>query len=205
MPHLETLTIEHFRGFIDAQKFSFAIPNRSPGSGLTILVGPNNVGKSTVVEALRTIVAPPQFIDRRERHVDSAVRISMRDTRNRTKSLTNPGFGAAITSEGNAFPSSSEFRYVPSRRPWASRTSPQIIGTNDYWSNRSANSRSEDSLLIGRLSSFPPEEKAAYQQVLSELAPQILNWSIEFSDGQVYLEYTTLNGSQHHADLSETA
>jgi predicted ATP-dependent endonuclease of OLD family len=144
------------------------------------LVGPNNVGKSTVIEALRTVIAPPQFMDRRERHVDQAVRISMVDTTPRTKSITNPGLGAVISSEGQAFPTESHFRYVPSRRPWAARAGPQPFGPVDYWRIRTAQGRDQDGQLIGRLSSFGSEE---------------------YSDGQIYLEYTTLNGSQHHADL----
>jgi len=201
MPHLEGLRIEHFRGFLEPQEFSFATPNEVPGSGLTILVGPNNVGKSTVVEALRTVVTPPQFIDRRERHVDKAVRISIKDSTHNKKEITNPGLGATITTQGNAFPTQSQLRYVPSRRPWASRASPQRIDLAGYWTNRSIQSRTEDTLLIGRISAFPPEEKVAFEKILSELAPQIRSWNIEYSDGHAYLEYTTLNGSQHNADL----
>src|SRR5580765_8355105 len=104
MVYLANLRIGYFRGFLDPQEITFAVPNKTNGSGLTILVGPNNVGKSTVIEALRTVIAPPQFMDRRERHVDQAVRISMVDTTPRTKSITNPGLGAVISSEGQAFP-----------------------------------------------------------------------------------------------------
>ena len=36
----------------------FAIPDGTAGSGLTVLVGPNNGGKSTVIEALRAFTRP---------------------------------------------------------------------------------------------------------------------------------------------------
>ncbi|MBN8972591.1 MAG: AAA family ATPase, partial [Rhizobiales bacterium] len=45
------------------------------------------------------------------------------------------------------------------------------------------------------------EEQVAYQTALQQLAPQLLNWKIEYSDDFTYLEYTTLNGSTHTADL----
>ena len=75
--YLKELSIENFRGFIDPQKIVFAAPNGRNGSGLTIFVGPNNVGKSTVVEALRIVVAPREMMDRKERHHERAVKISI--------------------------------------------------------------------------------------------------------------------------------
>ena len=47
------LTIRGFRGFSEEQSLRFAQPTGKAGSGITILVGPNNGGKSTVVESLQ--------------------------------------------------------------------------------------------------------------------------------------------------------
>lgn len=53
---IKRLTIEGLRGFSDEANINFAIPdNVTPGSGLTILVGPNNSGKSTVIEAIHLL------------------------------------------------------------------------------------------------------------------------------------------------------
>jgi DNA repair exonuclease SbcCD ATPase subunit len=49
---IRSLTINGLRGFASPQKISFAEPNNTVGSGLTMLVGPNNEGKSTVIEAI---------------------------------------------------------------------------------------------------------------------------------------------------------
>ena len=54
---LDSLTIKGFRGFSEEQRLKFAQPTGEAGSGLTILVGPNNGGKSTVVESLQAISA----------------------------------------------------------------------------------------------------------------------------------------------------
>ena len=53
---VKSITIEGFRGFSEKRTISFAKPNGNSGSGLTVLVGPNNSGKSTVVEAFDTFV-----------------------------------------------------------------------------------------------------------------------------------------------------
>ncbi len=55
MEHIRTLTIEHLRGFGVGQTIELAIPDGTPGSGLTILVGANSSGKSTVIEALKAL------------------------------------------------------------------------------------------------------------------------------------------------------
>ena len=49
---IKSLTLEGLRGFSSKQSLQFAQPSSKEGSGLTILVGPNNGGKSTVVEAM---------------------------------------------------------------------------------------------------------------------------------------------------------
>jgi len=201
MIYLSKLSIEHFRGVLAKQEVTFATPRGSKGSGLTILVGPNNVGKSTIVEALRHAVSPPSIIDRKERHIDRALRISITDTANGFREITNPGLGANITSAGRAHPAVQQLRYIPSRRSWAHRTGTHSMEMGDYWVQRTANSKHEDSHLVSRLNAFPPEEKAAYQSELRQLAPQLLDWKIEYSDGQTYLEYVTINGNTHTADL----
>lgn len=47
------LEIDGYRGFASRRHISFAQPDGRSGSGLTLIVGPNNAGKSTIVEALR--------------------------------------------------------------------------------------------------------------------------------------------------------
>ena len=49
------LAIKGFRGFSEEQTLSFGRPTGKPGSGLTVLVGPNNGGKSTVIESLQAL------------------------------------------------------------------------------------------------------------------------------------------------------
>lgn len=50
---LNKIDITGYRGFKESASIEFAIPNGSPGSGLTILTGPNNSGKSSILECLR--------------------------------------------------------------------------------------------------------------------------------------------------------
>jgi len=50
---LTRLEILGYRGFCERGLLDFAVPNGQPGSGLTLLTGPNNAGKSSILECLR--------------------------------------------------------------------------------------------------------------------------------------------------------
>ena len=50
---LKYILISGLRGFSKEKKVSLALPNGKAGSGLTILVGSNNTGKTTVIEAVK--------------------------------------------------------------------------------------------------------------------------------------------------------
>lgn len=51
---IDTLTIGGLRGFGEAQTMEFPKPCNLEGSGLTYIVGANNTGKTTIVEAIRS-------------------------------------------------------------------------------------------------------------------------------------------------------
>ena len=55
---ISCLTIHGLRGFGEEKTIEFSIPNGKPGSGLTIMVGANNSGKTTIFEALRSFNSP---------------------------------------------------------------------------------------------------------------------------------------------------
>ena len=67
---IKTLSICGYRGFGKKQQLHFAQPNGKLGSGLTIIVGPNGGGKTTVIESLRSFAAKePSFTAGKRNHV----------------------------------------------------------------------------------------------------------------------------------------
>ncbi len=52
---IKSLSCTGFRGFANGQRLELAVPNGRRGSGLTVLVGPNGGGKSTLVECFELI------------------------------------------------------------------------------------------------------------------------------------------------------
>ena len=55
MNMIHSISCVGYRGFSTRQILNLAIPNGTPGSGLTVLVGPNGGGKSSIVECFNKI------------------------------------------------------------------------------------------------------------------------------------------------------
>lgn len=66
---ITSLKINGLRGFSKKTSIEFAEPNGQCGSGLTFFVGPNNSGKTTVLEGLKAFNSskdtPPSFSERK--------------------------------------------------------------------------------------------------------------------------------------------
>lgn len=66
---IKNITIHGLRGFGEERTIQFALPNDKLGGGLTILVGANNSGKTTILEAMRSFNSPkgnpPSFSERK--------------------------------------------------------------------------------------------------------------------------------------------
>ena len=52
MPVIKEVSLSGFKGFSNTQIFNPAIPRGHPASGLSIVVGPNNGGKTALMEAI---------------------------------------------------------------------------------------------------------------------------------------------------------
>jgi predicted ATPase len=78
------LTLKGYRGFSDTQEIQFAIPTGVEGSGLTFIVGPNNSGKSSVLEAIHALTnqTPPRIPEnRRNTATDRRIEVALYDNK----------------------------------------------------------------------------------------------------------------------------
>jgi hypothetical protein len=75
---LKTLSIAHYKSFGAKQTIDFASPGNGK-AGLTVLVGPNNTGKSTTLSVLRRLFDQRQFLkaSREDRRGDEIIDISL--------------------------------------------------------------------------------------------------------------------------------
>jgi predicted ATP-dependent endonuclease of OLD family len=202
MPSLTNIGIEHYRGFYERRDIALAVPNGNRGSGLTVLVGPNNSGKTTVVTALRFAAGGPEQIDIEHRHPNQALTISLTNDTNETKVLTNPELGAntVLVGDGRAFPTLEHIRVVPSRRAWHAYTAIAEMDSAQYW-QRQRKFAEQEQFFVSRLAALPIEQRGRFNALLKNLLPQLSSWRIELSRSQTFIQYETESGARHSADL----
>ena len=88
---LKNIEICGLKGFREKQVLDLAEPTGEPGSGLTVLVGPNNGGKSTVIDALSYFNKPkdaPSFaVGKRNQGAGSRVSLKVTTTANEVQEI----------------------------------------------------------------------------------------------------------------------
>ncbi|AEF43074.1 hypothetical protein AS9A_P20030 (plasmid) [Hoyosella subflava DQS3-9A1] len=210
---ISSLEVGGLRGFADSQRSEFAIPDGKPGSGLTVLLGANNSGKSTVIEALRAVT-------RRQNSSFAASKRNQAFGDRVDLKLTLPsGVGSHLVS---VEPSSSETRweygggrgdhtyqamFVQSRRgfdPMFGRT--DIMARHSYLLNESEHRRRPqqlDSMFASRLFKIvgDPEAKTKFDELLAKVVVPCPNWTIDLADSDHYfIKFLLSGGASHTSD-----
>jgi len=216
-PFASSLNIAGFRGFRDKQTLSLALPNGEPGSGLTIVVGANNTGKSTIWEAFDAIARKAKSDvsfsqGRRNRKSPNGIRLSL----NRSDGSTY------VVQSRNAETSETEARWfgnvgallpeleivaVPARRQFQASFGKNIIAQRDWMSSTPDYSRSQQrDQFTGRLFDLHnnPKKKLLFDHLMETVLGYRLDWKIDLSDGQYgssyYLKVTTGEGIDHTSE-----
>lgn len=202
---IKSLTLEGLRGFSSKQFLRFAQPSGKEGSGLTILVGPNNGGKSTVVEALSTFSGRQDVsFSEGKRNKEAGDRILIRiefDTGEEIEVKTVESGGSQTKFESKTSQQKDNLYILPSRRyfnPYFGHSSgmdrqryseypePQIRGANlDVFSRR----------LFNAL-----ENKEKFDQVLRKVMDPVPSWTIELSDTRQYYLKINTSGQYHTSE-----
>lgn len=201
---IKRLSIEHYKGFYEQQNIEFAQPDgQKNGSGLTLIVGPNNTGKTSVIEAL--LFTPSKKFRESERHKegenDLPPKIIFEDQNGLKTEYTNIEGGSAVNMQGSGV---GQFSLVPSRRYWNSKFHGEW-GTSAL-AGQSTNSeiRNAPTLEIGPALKFILKDqtiKSQYDLYMKKLLPHFTGWTIDSNDeGEDYVKYKTFN-TYHNSNL----
>jgi predicted ATPase len=199
------LEILGLRGFSIKQSLEFGIPNGNLGSGLTILVGPNNSGKSTITEALNafTTNTPPSFPEGK-RNIQAGRRIDIRLTNTATQSISLKTIAAGgseskFDEAGGIQLATVKPFIVPSRRMFSpafnkdTRTRDVHIQTYGLPAQR-GQGFNEFSRRLFQIQTNP----IPFNDVLSKVLDNPPSWNIDQSnDGSYYLKF--IYGSAEHS------
>jgi predicted ATPase len=211
------LDIAGLRGFGSRETVELAIPDGQDGSGLTILVGANNSGKSSVIEAFDAVYRATRqsavsfAADRRHGGEEREVQIHLTriDERSIGVETLRPGTSEArvvwdrdrsatdrITIEATVLPSRRQFaayfgRYGEADRGWASS------GASEF-----SRSQNRDG-FVARLFALHEDDGrlATFNGLLREVTGRSLTWSIDLGAQQQYfLRFSEVGGGSHTSD-----
>ena len=198
-----SLEIEGFRGFGSHQRLDLAIANGTdPGSGLTIIVGENNSGKSSIIEALRsfTTVSPRFSEGQRNKSSEGRVRIVLRSDEAEIEIASNPRGGAIakVTAPPTvmrplrilALPSRRHFdTYFASGGGGQSRDGYERDLQQQYRRSGPMN------VFLSRLVAAS-DRRAEFDRVLGKLINPVPDWVIEQNDlGHGYIKVLCAHGT----------
>ena len=192
---LTILEITGLRGFASKQTLTFALPDGKVGSGLTAIVGANNTGKSTVIEALRAVVQrePPGFTQgRRNQAAGDQVIIRAVDFHNKSTILKNirpSGSETEFVKEGGGI-DNTKIVVLPARRVFAPYFGPSKTARNDYMLHVGFPAIRTSSMEQFTYRLFAIEKnREAFDAVLKQVLDPVPDWSIDQTDtGQHFLK-----------------
>lgn len=193
----DRLEITGLRGFSETGLLNLAQPNNNRiGSGLTILVGPNNGGKSTVIEGFRALgLQDGASFTEGKRNKMAGDSVSLKLTfGERSRHLNTIGGSEArwVSNEREG-----QILTLPSRRyfiPYFGRTS--HVREQYIHQMGAMTGRGEPIGFQGRLFKIL-DNRQQFNAVLEKVMSPVPNWTIDQSDqGQYYLKFQS--GNQFH-------
>ncbi len=201
------LRIQGLRGFETEQVLQLAMPNGRPGSGLTILVGANNSGKSTSIEAFQALgqrQAPSFTQGRRNLAGGDTVKIVLADATGDAVTIasTNAGTSEAfLVSRQDVGDVSRRFLVLPARRTFNPYFVKSEISREDYMVHLgfpAVRSSTFDQFAY-RLFKVA-KHRAAFDAVLKKVVDPVPDWSIDQMDSGQYFVKVRKDGAAHSSE-----
>lgn len=203
---LKKLDVLGYRGFATRQSIEFGIPNGQVGSGLTIIVGPNNAGKSTVIEALRAFSSNGlSFTEgKRNKRADDRVQLCITYASDNTVEIvTVESGGSEVETRTNA-PAGSHAHLIilPSRRYFDTYFGKSILEREHYPAQlSSATSRGNYIQSFAYRLFRILAHRREFNEVLSKVMDPVPTWTIDQSDsGQYFLKFETDSRLYHTSE-----
>lgn len=201
------LVVEGLRGFATQQDVELAIPSDQPGSGLTVIVGPNNSGKSTIVEALTAFAnnTPPSFMEgKRNKAAGDRIRFEIVEPSGSCFILRTIDAGGSETLWEGALPNA-RILVLPSRRHFNVHFSKGLYPRNQYAANMGNTPNRGASIDTFGYRLFEIQQnREAFDAVLGRVLSPVPHWVIELaSNNQYYLKFTSAGHTHSSEGLGE--
>ena len=198
-----TLAIKGLRGFADEQRLRLAKPSGDVGSGLTILVGPNSGGKSTVVEAFHAFSKNDVTFSEGKRNTNSKSLVTIRTEYEdgATHELRTVDSGGSETIRDSQRNEPEAWYVLPSRRffdPYFDRASEnrrEFLRNSQLPKTRSTPLDRFTLRLFNAL-----ENIDRFNEVFGRVMMPVPDWTIDQSDEGRYFIRVNSVGHRHNSD-----
>lgn len=197
---IQSISCIGFRGFATKQTLKLAEPNGKDGSGLTVIVGPNGGGKSTLVECFNKISLSNKGVSfsKGRRNLKANDRVSIElvvDGKNCSLETINGGSEAKWN--GNKQPL---IYYLPSRRyfnPYFSHSKwdRQLYLNNPYEYQFRSSSLENYAYRLVDLNSSGSEQ---FNSIMERILCRDFQWTIDQEDNGRYIVKITKEGGLYH-------
>lgn len=198
-------SIKNFRCFAEEQTLSLAQPVEGRiGSGLTYIVGTNNSGKTTLIEALW--IKTGHYLNDSERtdHPPEFKFYSDETTLQRTVRLLREEAHRFIEDPARAGGNAELFEIISSRRHWESAAngdapSGDIVAQTAVGNNP----RTQQSIATAVFLKAVEADTARYEaftKLVQRVIPDFSGWAIGY-ESHPYVKYITGNGTRHKSDF----
>ncbi|MDN6865900.1 MULTISPECIES: ATP-dependent endonuclease [Pseudomonas] len=202
---LERVEIHGYRGFKHKAHLEFAVPNGKLGSGFTIITGPNNSGKSSILECLkaRSGHESPSFTSGTRNSATDLVEIKFTINK-KIETIRSVAKGTSETVRENVDPDTNFF-ILPSRRAF------EPYFNKGQWTRKEQSTYTSlgyqrQSTLNGfsnRLFNIL-KDPAEFNKILSEVLTFIPTWSIDQTDqGAFFLKFYNEENSHSSDGMGE--
>jgi predicted ATPase len=191
-----------YRGFATKQSLNLATPNGKPGSGLTILVGPNGGGKSTLIECFNKIATRKDAsfsTGKRNAKAGNRVEIDV-DIDGHIGVLSTIKGGSQAEWKGGDVP---KIYHLPSRRSFIPYFGMTNWSRATYLANLPSSQFRSSSLdnYTFRLLDLNKNGSAMFDRIMERIIGKPFVWSIDQDDsGQYFINISKQNGTHHNSD-----
>lgn len=205
---IKKITLENYKCFSTEQVVNFTVPTSVECSGLNILVGENNSGKTATISSILKL-KEKAVIDKEEKFNGNDVKLVFTDEQGHNAIIKNIPAGAQTIVEGvdDIDFNFKEIHFIKDNRIWTSGFR-NTLSEEGYNSNQSFKRQDVDSNLAGALSDLEKNPEKAqrldeFNVALKKIIPSFSKWTID-STGKTgtYISYRMLNGTSQDIDFS---
>lgn len=199
---VEEISCCGYRGFAKKQSLKLAIPNGKRGSGLTVLIGPNGGGKSTVVECFSKISANDVSFTEGKRNKLAGDKVSIDIKYNyQDGSLTTVNEGGSETIWNSSI-EKPHIYYLPSRRVFNPYFGKSLWDRNTYIQNPENLQFRGSQLNNFSYRLFDANRHSSdFNKLFWKILGKELPWTIDQDDtGQYYVKVKKADTIYHNSD-----